>query len=603
MSTSDPNFRPTPDTSAGGTVAYHREYSYDKLGKMLDLHHHGGTGNQFHRVFNSASSNPFELSNLATDIEYAGTVVNYTFDDNGNMLTEGAGRSFEWDYGDRMRGFVEGTTTAAYLYDGGGNRVKKVVRKSASLKEVTVYIDGGFEYLYTLDGSNTVLDEWSEIHVMDGRSRVVRVKVKVGDPDEVRYNLEDHLGNASFTLTEAGSLINREEYFPFGETSFGSYLIKRYRFCGKERDEESGLYYYGARYYAAWTCRFVSIDPLAGSMPFATPYSYAANNPVVLVDVDGLAPGGGGGGGGVQPQATSSVERQDNTSVQSSGSVIARRVSNPNIGKIMAQKAGLKPSATPSSPQKANNLGVANTELKVTDSFAPSIGKANGVTKFIGGAVVGAVDRAGQIGESIVTGDFVPAIVVIKGTYNSIVEGNADPLINAVGKSLEPLVAPFAAFEQGGGIVNNIIDEEWEKVGNAAGGRAVDAAAVLLTERIAKGRATKGGAPVSSPYPEGTFSVADWTGYPEGLPKPNGPFRLLEGTEYTNARNAANKANRDLHLQNPDWDGLQIHEIHPVKFNGSPTDLSNKVPLDPAVHRPYTTFWTRLQRNIENNRK
>ena len=169
-----------------------------------------------------------------------------------------------------------------------------------------------FEYLYEVDDSGTVSEEYNELHVMDGRSRVARVKLKVGDPDEVRYNLEDHLGNAGFTLDASGSLINREEYFPFGETSFGSYSKKRYRFCGKERDEESGLYYYGARYYACWCCRFVSIDPLAGSMPFATPYSYAANNPVVLVDVDGLAPGGltgdsGGGGEKTAPKVTNNV--------------------------------------------------------------------------------------------------------------------------------------------------------------------------------------------------------------------------------------------------------------------------------------------------------
>jgi len=37
---------------------------------------------------------------------------------------------------------------------------------------------------------------------------------------------------------------------------------KRYKYCGKERDDESGLYYYGDRYYAAWLGRFVSVDPL-----------------------------------------------------------------------------------------------------------------------------------------------------------------------------------------------------------------------------------------------------------------------------------------------------------------------------------------------------
>jgi hypothetical protein len=119
--------------------------------------------------------------------------------------------------GDRLRWFEEGTTTAAYLYDAGGNRVKKVVRKSSSLKEVTVYIDGGFEYLYQLDGTNTVDEEYNEIHVMDGRSRVARVKEfstttwSGSTADDVRYNLEDHLGNSAFTLDDTGSLTNRED--------------------------------------------------------------------------------------------------------------------------------------------------------------------------------------------------------------------------------------------------------------------------------------------------------------------------------------------------------------------------------------------------------
>ncbi len=143
LSSSDPNFRPTPDNNVSGTVAYFREYEYDKLGNILDLYHHGGAGNIYHRVFNAGSSNPFELSNLATSITYGSTTLNYTFDANGNQITEGSSRSFEWDYGDRMRGFSEGTTNAAYLYDSEGNRVKKVVKKSSSLKEVTVYIDGG----------------------------------------------------------------------------------------------------------------------------------------------------------------------------------------------------------------------------------------------------------------------------------------------------------------------------------------------------------------------------------------------------------------------------------------------------------------------------
>jgi RHS repeat-associated protein len=82
--------------------------------------------------------------------------------------------------------------------------------------------------------------------------------------------------------------VNREEYYPFGETCFGAFAKKRYRYVGKEKDNETGLYYYGARYYAAWTCRFVSVDPLADRYMYLTPYNYAGNKPIGDLDIDGM---------------------------------------------------------------------------------------------------------------------------------------------------------------------------------------------------------------------------------------------------------------------------------------------------------------------------
>jgi len=61
-------------------------------------------------------------------------------------------------------------------------------------------------------------------------------------------------------------------------------------------------------------------------------------------------------------------------------------------------------------------------------------------------------------------------------------------------------------------------------------------------------------------------------GYPGGIPQPGGPFRLLEGTEYESARNAANQANQALHRADPSLAGTEIHEIQPVKFGGNPID-------------------------------
>lgn len=93
----------------------------------------------------------------------------------------------------------------------------------------------------------------------------------------------------------------------------------------------------------------------------------------------------------------------------------------------------------------------------------------------------------------------------------------------------------------------------------------------------------------------GEFFIDDWNGYPDA-PKPDGPFRILEGTEYTDARNLANKTNANIHRNRPDLKGTQIHEMHPVKFGGSPTDMDNKIALSPKEHAKYTAFWNKVLR-------
>src|SRR5262249_26870727 len=63
---------------------------------------------------------------------------------------------------------------------------------------------------------------------------------------------------------------------------------KRFRYSGKERDEESGLYYYGARYYAPWVGRWVSSDPL-GTVDGVNPFRPFRNNPICFIDSYGFA--------------------------------------------------------------------------------------------------------------------------------------------------------------------------------------------------------------------------------------------------------------------------------------------------------------------------
>jgi RHS repeat-associated protein len=122
----------------------------------------------------------------------------------------------------------------------------------------------------------------------------------------IKYTLEDYLGSSVLELKDDGANIKGEEYYPFGETSFGSYEKKRYKYQGKERDEESGLYYFGARYYSSWTCKFVSVDKVV--QPQQSSYCGMDNNPINKIDPTGkmalgtepVTPAPNPGGGAVE---------------------------------------------------------------------------------------------------------------------------------------------------------------------------------------------------------------------------------------------------------------------------------------------------------------
>ena len=103
----------------------------------------------------------------------------------------------------------------------------------------------------------------------------------------MQFQLGDHLGSSNVVVDSGGAVVNREEFTPYGETSFGSFVKKRYRFTGKERDEESGLTYHGARYDAPWLARWVSYDPI-GIVAGTNVYTYCDDSPVQYRDPSGL---------------------------------------------------------------------------------------------------------------------------------------------------------------------------------------------------------------------------------------------------------------------------------------------------------------------------
>ena len=132
---------------------------------------------------------------------------------------------------------------------------------------------------------------------MDDQQRVALVETRNGVDDGtparvIRYQLGNHLGSAALELAADAALIAYEEYHPYGTTAFQAargdveVAARRYRYTGKERDEETGLSYHGARYYAPWLGRWTSADPIGiGDGPNL--YRYVAGNPVRLHDPRG----------------------------------------------------------------------------------------------------------------------------------------------------------------------------------------------------------------------------------------------------------------------------------------------------------------------------
>ena len=309
----------TQDNAPNLTQLYWEEYSYDPVGNMLALRHGAGTAGPvaWNRRFGMGDFEPQEWgANLAqwlagtptdwgssgnrlTNLGDADQATTHRFDAAGNLVQELTNRHFAWDFADRLVAFADrpvgaaaATKDAVYLHDARGLRIKSLVRSGTAVRETTVYIDGLFEHHRRIEPGDD--RENNSLHVMDDQRRIAVLRVGQAFQDDggprVRYQLADNLGSSVIALGgddfASGGFVNREEFFPYGETSFGSFARKRYRFMGKERDAESGLSYHGARYYAPWMSRWISCDP-AGPRDAMQLYCFVRCNPAVLIDPSG----------------------------------------------------------------------------------------------------------------------------------------------------------------------------------------------------------------------------------------------------------------------------------------------------------------------------
>ncbi|MDH5599252.1 MAG: RHS repeat-associated core domain-containing protein, partial [Cyclobacteriaceae bacterium] len=159
----------------------------------------------------------------------------------------------------------------AYTYDAAGTKLRKIAQYGANT-DTTDYV-GGIQYT---DGTLDFLQH------TEGRYLFTT--------SAYQYNLTDHLGNVRATVDATGTVVQRDDYYPFGLTfnSYTSGTENLYKYNGKEEQKETGWLDYGARMYDAALGRWNHIDPLAEKFYDWTPYNYTYNNPIRYIDLFGL---------------------------------------------------------------------------------------------------------------------------------------------------------------------------------------------------------------------------------------------------------------------------------------------------------------------------
>jgi RHS repeat-associated protein len=289
-------FRTNLPHPADGTAMrnYLQQYDYDFAGNLSKMVHSSGSGpftNQWTRQFTPATTN-----NRLVSSQVGATIENYSYDLHGNAVSIPGMPTLNWDFEDRLRSVdLGGGGIAHYTYDASGSRVRKVIERQGGIVEGRLYL-GAVEIFTKTAGGATQLQR-ETLHLMDGSERLALVDTRTagndGTPAQlIRYQFSNHLGSALLELDDAAQIITYEEYYPYGSTSFQSVdasrtvPAKRYRYTGKERDEETGLYYQGLRFLAPWIARWISCDP-AGISDGLNLYAYGHDAPTRLIDPSG----------------------------------------------------------------------------------------------------------------------------------------------------------------------------------------------------------------------------------------------------------------------------------------------------------------------------
>ncbi|MEQ1506802.1 MAG: RHS repeat-associated core domain-containing protein, partial [Myxococcota bacterium] len=517
-----------PDPGDPALRQYTQSYRYDAVGNLLEMKHQQGLGGAvaWRRGYAYESGNNQLVSTSAPGDHPATHTDRYPYNERGAMTAMPHLPALVRDPQDQIRraDLDLAGSVAWYAYDAAGQRVRKRVDKGG-VQEERIYV-GGYE-VWRKRTASGVQEERETVHVMDDQRRIALVETltvtngaAIGNPTpRQRYQLDDHLGTATLEVDELGALISYEEYHPFGTTSWwasnGSTDVsqKRYRYTGKEKDEETGLAYHGARYYAAWLGRWERPDPI-GLKGGINRFSYVSCNPVMNLDTTG----------NVEVRA------------DMKGTALAPRVADP--------MEAMHPVTSGSEPVDTLGPQLRATESAVAQNIHNRDVAADPVAAYTNAALMGAI---GKDASPLAT----PGERAVQGTANVLVGESVEHVTDSLGESTAQQSAlPFlvavgeeAAAAYAGGKLGEFMAGAGRGAAKWAGGKALelvgmsaDEAAVaarrLLPGGVGKyllGEATEAAESIGEKAVSRAMTPADFGFAAKEVSQLNATFTLNEG--------------------------------------------------------------------------
>lgn len=595
------------------------------------------------------------LHQLITEENNTGTIT-YQYDDNGNLVRQSGNQAATYEYNQEnqlVRATVQSgnaVTIESYTYDYEGNRITKQVNENpatrylvdtnGALAQIVAEVgESGEETAYYTRGLDLI-----------GLAR---------DGKQFYYVIDGHQSVRALT-DEAGTITDTYEYDAYGNLLQKTGTTENdFRYTGEQYNANTGLYYLRARYMNPSTGTFISMDSYSGNIyePVTLhKYLYANANPVMYTDPTGyfsLLE--------TQVCMTMQENLQTIHNIQWLYKVmkwanavittyeVVTSVRNTILdgGSVIDVMFALTKGVVIGSLMECLSVGKLGLILK---PMLAAIGAADQLDQlmsaidsgdpeeiayqivktaiflyaatsqcFTGETLVATEDGEKRI-DSIEEGDIIWAENTETGEkelckVTEVFENETDTIVHVTLSDGEQVNTteyhPFYVEGKGWCAASDL---EKGYILRTATGEEIEVSHVdiekldspvkvynlevegLHTYYVGENKVLVHNK-CEDKSNEDSFYIEDWSEYPDA-PKPEGPFTLLEGEEYNYARKLANKINTSLHKQYSELDGLQIHEMHPVKFGGSPTDIDNKIALTPKEHAKYTAFWNKVLREM-----